>query len=52
LERTERTFSGRDTYSFIFIVVSEKVHYIITILIVLAPLTPHAQPWQTCTVQE
>jgi hypothetical protein len=29
---------------FIFIVVSEKVHYIITILIVLAPLTPHPQP--------
>ena len=33
MERTERTFSSRETYSFIFIVVSEKVHIIIIILL-------------------
>ena len=33
MERTERTFSSKETYSFIFIVVSEKVHIIIIILL-------------------
>ena len=29
MERTERTFSDRNTYSVVFIVVSEKIHFII-----------------------
>jgi hypothetical protein len=33
LERTERTFSDRDTYSVIFIVVSEKIQFIIISLL-------------------
>jgi hypothetical protein len=33
LERTERTFSDIDTYNVIFIIVSEKIHFIIILLL-------------------